>query len=155
MATEAGNGDPRLVVCAIDGSNADTNAVEVATQLAALTGARLALVAVAPTDTHDEREIAARAWTLEEALNSLRRNATKLDDRIEVDCYVDAGNPVRRLVEFAALTQPLLLVVGRNDSATGRIPSIVAGGLVRAAPCPVVVVSDTAPVPLLARPEGA
>jgi hypothetical protein len=36
----------------------------------------------------------------------------------------------------------------------GPAASIVAGGLVRAAPSPVVVVADTTPVPLLGRPEG-
>ena len=37
--------EARLIVCAVDGSIADTNAVEVATQLAVLAKARLALVA--------------------------------------------------------------------------------------------------------------
>jgi nucleotide-binding universal stress UspA family protein len=145
----------RVVVCAVDGSNADANAVEVATQLAVLTGARLALIAVAPALTGDSAEVARRKWTLEEALSALELTAKTLDDRVEVDCYVDAGNPVRRVVELATLVRALLLVVGTSASANGRPPSIVVGGLGRAAPCPVVVVSESAPVPPIVRLRGA
>lgn len=148
MAAEAKR-EARLIVCAVDGSIADANAVEVATQLAVLANARLALVAVASVRTGDTRHgFGQRAWTLEEALGALELTAKTLNSRIAVDCYVDAGNPVRRLVEFAALTQALLLVVGTN-ATTGRPPSIVANGLVRSAPCPVVVVPQAAPVPAL------
>lgn len=43
MAAEADR-EGRVVVCAVDGSSADASAVEVATQLAVLAEARLALV---------------------------------------------------------------------------------------------------------------
>ena len=142
---------PRVIVCAVDGSNADANAVEVAVQLAVLTGARLALVAVAPALAGDSADVARRRWTLEEAVSALELTAKTLDDRVDVDCYVDAGNPVRRLGEFATLVRALLLVVGTTASAKGRPPSIVASGLGRTAPCPVVVVSESAPVPPIAR----
>jgi nucleotide-binding universal stress UspA family protein len=153
MATDT---DPtRVIVCAVDGSNADANAVEVATQLAVLTGARLALIAVAPALADDPADVARRRWTLEEALSALELTAKTMDDRVDVDCYVDAGNPVRRVVEFATLVRALLLVVGRSASGKARPLSMVAGGLGRAAPCPVVVVSEHAPVPPIVRPRGA
>ncbi len=154
MAAEADR-RARLIVCAVDGSNADANVVEVATQLAILADARLALVAVAPARTGNAGELARLTWTLEEALSALELTARTLDGRVGVDCYVDAGNPVRRLVEFATLTRALLLVVGTNARAQGHPPSIVAGRLIRAAPCPVVVVSETTPVPAIARLNGA
>lgn len=154
MAFEADHA-PRVVVCAVDGSNADANAVDVATQLAVLTGARLALIAVAPALADDSAEVARRRWTLEEALSALELTAKTLDDRVDVDCYVDAGNPVRRLVEFATLVRALLLVVGTSAAAKDQPPSIIAGGLGRAAPCPVVVVSESAPVPPIVRLRGA
>lgn len=141
--------DPRLVVCAVDGSKADATAVEVAAQLAVLADARLALIAVVPLPADGPREPHLQGWTLEEALTALELTARTLDSRVGVDCYVDAGNPIRKLVEFAAQRQALLLVVGTNVSGTGRPPSIVAGGLARAAPCPVVVVPETVPAPIL------
>jgi nucleotide-binding universal stress UspA family protein len=95
------------------------------------------------------REFALPAWTLEEAMRALELTAAALDSRVGVDCYLDAGNPVRRLVEFAARTRALLLVVGANAPSSGRPPSIVASGLSRAAPCPVVVVPEAAPLPEL------
>lgn len=148
MAAEADR-EGRVVVCAVDGSTADASAVEVATQLAVLARARLALVAVAPVPMDDPRELAPPAWTLEEAMRALERTAATLDSRVGIDCYLDAGNPVRRLVEFAARTRALLLVVGANAPSSGRPPSIVAGGVARAAPCPVVVVPEAAPLPEL------
>ena len=57
---------------------------------------------------------------------------------------------VRRLVEFAERKAALLLVVGARRSPGGDPPSIVAGGLFRAAPCPVVVVPETAARPTIA-----
>jgi nucleotide-binding universal stress UspA family protein len=114
-----------------------------------LAGARLALVAVAPVPRGDTREFALPAWTLEEAMSALALRAVALDSRVGVDCYLDAGNPVRRLVEFAARTRALLLVIGTISPALGRPPSIVASGLIRAAPCPLVVVPEAAPLPEL------
>jgi nucleotide-binding universal stress UspA family protein len=148
MAADA-NRDARVIVCAVDGSSADARAVEVATQLAVLAEARLALLAVAPASTGDTREFALPAWTLEEAMKTLELTAAALDSRVRVDCYLDAGNPVRRLVEFAARTRALLLVVGTHARTSGRPPSIVTSGLTRAAPCPVVVVPEAVPLPEL------
>lgn len=82
-------------------------------------------------------------------MRALELTAATVDSRVGVDCYLDAGSPVRRLVEFAARTRALLVVVGTHARASGRPPSIVAGGLTRAAPCPVVVVPEGAPVPEL------
>jgi nucleotide-binding universal stress UspA family protein len=148
MAAEADR-EARVIVCAIDGSSADASAVEVATQLAVLARARLALLAVAPVPIGDTRGFALPAWALEEAMRALELTAAALESRVGVDCYLDPGNPVRRLVEFAARTRALLLVVGTQAQASGRPPSIVASGLTRAAPCPVVVVPETAPLPEL------
>ena len=82
-------------------------------------------------------------------MRALELTAATLDGRVGVDCYLDAGNPVRRLVEFAARTRALLIVVGTHARESGRPPSIVASGLTRAAPCPVVVVPEAAPLPEL------
>lgn len=119
MAADADREGQRVVVCALDGSSADASTVEVATQLAALAGARLALVAVAPVPTGDPREFALPAWTLEVAMRALELTAATLDGRVGVDCYLDAGNPVRRLVEFAARTRVLLIVVGNACAGVG------------------------------------
>lgn len=148
MAADADR-DARVIVCALDGSSADARAAEVAAQLAVLARARLALLAVAPAATGDAREFALPAWTLEEAMRALELTAATLDNRVRVDCYLDAGNPVRRLVEFAARTHALLLVAGTHARTSGRPPSIVTSGLTRTAPCPVVVVPEAAPPPEL------
>jgi nucleotide-binding universal stress UspA family protein len=151
MSAEADR-DARVVVCAVDGSSADAGAVEVATQLAVLAGARLALVAIAPVPVGARREFALPAWTLEEAMRALELTSAALESRVGVDCYLDAGNPARRLVEFSARTRALLLVVGTHARASGRPPSILASGLIRAAPCPVVVVPEVATLPKLHNP---
>lgn len=143
----ASNG--RVVVCAIDGSTSDGNAVEVATQLAVLAGARLALVAVAPVPVAGAREWGLPTWTMEEARAALELTAERLDHRVDVDVYLDSGNPVRRFAELAERKRALLLVVGTRGTLTGRPPSIVANGLARSAPCPVVIVPEAAPVPAL------
>jgi nucleotide-binding universal stress UspA family protein len=148
MAAEADR-EARVIVCAVDGSSADESAVEVATQLAVLAEARLALLAVAPVPIADTRELALPTWTLGEAMRALELTAAGLHGRVGVDCYLDAGNPVRRLVEFAARTGALLLVVGTHARASGRPHSIVASGLSRAAPCPVVLVPEAARLPEL------
>jgi nucleotide-binding universal stress UspA family protein len=138
----------RVVVCAIDGSASDGRAVDVATQLASLTKARLALVAIAPTPSSRNRDLDGPAWTLEEAKRALELNADVVDG-VEVELYVDSGNPVRRLLELAEQKRALLLVVGTPGPRTGRPPSIVASGLSRGARCPVVVVPETASTPSL------
>lgn len=145
MAVDADT-QARVILCAVDGSSADEPAIEVAAQLAELADARLALFAVAPVPIADAHDGALPTWTLDEAMRALERKAVALEGRIEVDCYLDAGNPVRRLVEFSGRTRPLLLVVGTRSRTT---PSIVASGLMRAAPCPLVVVPEAAPGPEL------
>ena len=56
---------------------------------------------------------------------------------------------MRRLVELAARKRALLLVVGARGTITGRPTSIVANGVSRSAPCPVVIVRDGMPIPEL------
>jgi nucleotide-binding universal stress UspA family protein len=148
------NTDERLVVCAIDGSAADGNAAEVATQLAVLAEARLALIAVAPVA--GAPDLGLRTWTMDEARRALELTAEALDRRVAVDVYLDSGNPVRRIVELAERKRALILVVGTSTPVPGRPPSITASGVSRSAPCPVVIVPETAPVPALdaARPGG-
>lgn len=146
-----GMADARVVVCAVEGSSSDGNAAEVAAQLAVLAEARLALVAVAPLPLAGARERDVPAWTMEEARRALELTASPLDHRVAVDLYLYSGNPVRRLVELAGRERALLLVVGTRGALTGRPPSIVAAGLSRRAPCPVVVVPEAAPVPALDR----
>lgn len=140
----------RVVVCGIDGSAADAATVEVAAQLALLARAELALLAVAPLPISGAREYGVPEWTLEEARTMLELTADGLRDRVAVECHLDSGNPLRRLAEFAARKRALMLVVGTRAPATGRPPSLVASGLARAAPCPLVVVPEAAPVPELA-----
>lgn len=140
---------PRVVLCAIEGSSVDTNAVEVAAQLAVLSEARLALLAVAPVPPGGALAWGLPSWTLDEARRTLDLRAEALDGRIEVDCYLEAGNPVRRLVELAARKRALLLVVGTRGPIASRPASIVASGVTRSAPCPVVVVPDGTPIPEL------
>lgn len=145
----------RVVVCAVEGSAVDGNAVEVATQLAVLAEARLALLAVAPVPPAGAREWGLPVWTLEDARTALELTAEALEGRIGVDCYLEAGNPGRRLIEFAARKRALLLVVGVPGPASGRPSSIVASGVARNAPCPVVVVPDGTAVPELESPQAA
>jgi nucleotide-binding universal stress UspA family protein len=128
----------RVIVCA----------VEVATQLAVLAEARLALVGFAPLPLGDP-PAGVPAWTLDEARRALELTAASLEGRVGVDCYLDAGNPVRALVELALRTHALLLVVGTTAPAADVPASIVATALARNAPCPVVVVPEAAPVPAL------
>lgn len=141
--------DSRVIVCAIDGSAVDENAVEIAAQLAVLSEARLALVAVAPIPPASAREWGLPTWTPGEAMRALELTTVGLLGRVDVDYYVEAGNPVRRLVEFAARKRALLLVLGTRGPASSRPASIVANGVSRNAPCPVVVVPAGTPVPEL------
>jgi nucleotide-binding universal stress UspA family protein len=94
-----------------------------------------------------------RAWTVEEARRTLEFTADALEQRIDVDCYLDSGNPVRRLVELAARKHALLLVVGTPGGASDQPPSIIASGVSRSAPCPVVVVRHGSRVPHLHLPQ--
>jgi len=137
--------DARVVICAIDGSTSDESAAEVATQLAVLAKARLALVAIAPVPVADTRDRHVPTWTVDEARRALQLTAEALAHRVDVDAYLDSGNPVRRLVELAERKHALLLVVGTR----GVPASIVASGLSRSAPCPVVIVREAAAVPAL------
>jgi nucleotide-binding universal stress UspA family protein len=139
----------RVVVCAIEGSAVDEKAVEVAAQLAVLSEARLALLAVAPVPPASAREWGLSTWTPAEAMRVLERTAVELLGRVDVDYYLEAGNPVRRLVEFAARKRALLLVVGTRSPAASGTASIVASGVSRNAPCPVVVVPDGTAAPEL------
>ena len=152
MAAER-NVAARVIVCAVEGSTADGNAVEVATQLSVLAQARLALLAVAPVPAGWRTRLGLPAWTLEEARQALELTAETLESRTGVDCYLEAGNPVRRLIEFAARKRALLLVVGVRGPISGRPSSIVASGVSRNAPCPVVVVPDGKAVPELEPPQ--
>ena len=139
----------RVVVCNLEGSRIDANTVEVARQLALVAHARLALVAVAPIHVPgDGRE--PRLWTAEEARAALELTAETINGAVDVDCYLELGNPVRRLTELAKDVGALLLVVGVRSDAAGRPPSITARGVARSAPCPVVIVPETAAVPALA-----
>jgi nucleotide-binding universal stress UspA family protein len=147
--TAASDRDSRVVVCAIEGSVVDENAVEVGAQLAVLSKARLALLAVAPVPPASAREWGLPTWTPAEARRALELTAAGLSGRVDVDCYLEAGNPVRRLVEFSARKRALLLVVGTRGPASSWPASIVASGVSRSAPCPVVVVPDGAAVPEL------
>lgn len=143
--------DSRVVVCAIDGSAGDENVVEIAAQLAVLSKAQLALLAVAPVPPASAREWGLPTWTPAEAMRVLERTTVGLLGRVDVDYYLEAGNPVRRLVEFAARKRALLLVLGTRGSASSGPASIVANGVSRNAPCPVVVVPDGTAVPELDR----
>jgi nucleotide-binding universal stress UspA family protein len=146
MAAEADR-DARVVVCALDGSMVDGSVVEVATQLAVLAEARLALLAVAPIPAIGASEWGFSAWTPEEAQRALELTAEALEHRVEVDCYLDSGNPVRALVELAAHRRALLLVVATRGPGSGRPTSMVASGVSRTAPCPVVIVPEGTHVP--------
>lgn len=137
----------RVVVCSLEGSRTDANTVEVARQLALVAQARLALVAVAPVQV-PARGQEPTTWTPEEARAALELTAETIDGAVAVDCYLELGNPVRRLTELARDVRALLLVVGM--SSADRAPSIIARGVARSAPCPVVIVPETAAVPALA-----
>jgi nucleotide-binding universal stress UspA family protein len=145
MASE-GERAGRVVVCAVEGASVDGNAVEVAAQLAVLSEARLALIAVAPVPPTGAHERELPAWTPDDARRALAFTADALEHRVDVDCYLEAGNPVRRLVEFAARKRALMLVVGSRGPVPRSPSSIVASGVVRSAPCPVVVVPDGTPI---------
>jgi len=58
------------------------------------------------------------------------------------------------LIEFAARKRALLLVVGTHGRLSRRPTSIIAGGVSRSAPCPVVVVPDGVAVSELSWPEA-
>lgn len=143
-----------VVVCAIEGSAVDPNAVEVAARLASALRARLALLAVAPTPALDTLDPGLPGWTPDEARAVLELTAQGLDHPFGVDCCLDSGNPVQRMVEFAARKRALLLVIGTNGRLSPRPASIIAGGVSRSAPCPVVVVPDGIAVSALGWPEA-
>jgi nucleotide-binding universal stress UspA family protein len=156
IARDAPTGPPekeRVVVCAFDGSAVDANAVEVATRLASALRARLALVAIVapPLETLDGHLPRPR---LDEARRALELTAQMLEHPFGTDCYLDSGNPVQRLIDFAARKRALLLVVGTHGRFSPRPTSIVASGVSRNAPCPVVVVPDGIAVSALSWPNA-
>ena len=138
----------RVVVCNLEGARHDANAVEVARQLAVVARARLALVAVAAVQVPGAFDVPP-TWTPEQARAALELTAATVDGAVDVDCYLEIGNPVRRLTEFARDTRALLLVVGTSTDAADRPASLSARGVARSAPCPVVVVPESAAVPAL------
>lgn len=148
MAPPEADESSRVVVCNLEGSRHDANAVEVARQLALVARARLALVAVAAVRVPGAFDVPP-TWTPEEARAALELTAATVDGAVDVDCYLEIGNPVRRLTEFAKDTRALLLVVGTSSDAADRPASLSARGVARSAPCPVVVVAESAAVPAL------
>lgn len=144
----------RVVVCAVDCATVHRNAVEVSAGLALVLRAQLALVAVAPAASLDTLDVGLPGGTPNEARRVLELTAEALDHPFGVDCYLDSGNPVQRLAEFAARKRALLLVIGTHDRLSQRPASIVAGGLSRSAPCPLVVVPDGIAVSELGWPEA-
>lgn len=142
----------RVIVCGVDGSPDAEEAARLAAQLAELAGARLALVAVVQVPVvhgaagvpWSRRQL--RASTLEAGAALLQRMAEAVGTRVPIDCHLELGDPVRRLIAVAERTRALALVVGTRGLGALRAAVLgsVAAGVCRQASCPVVVVPRAA-----------
>lgn len=139
---------PRHILVGFDGSPYAEQAFETALNLAALTGARLGIVAVAtlpepPGSVETRATIEAATQHYEEVFEHLRHRAESVGVALETRILV--GHPAEQIIRLAADTKVDLLVVGPRGRS--RISQWVFGSvskrIVNHAPCSVLVVRRT------------
>jgi len=141
---------PGVVVCGVDGSAEGFEAAGAADQLSARLGACLLLVHVVPSAGHLALADSVAADALERPERERRRAGGRIlreaSERHGLEARVQfrvvAGSTVDALARLAARENAELLIIGGRRR--GRLHRAATGdtalGLIRAAPCPVMVV---------------
>lgn len=139
----------RRILCPIDFSEPSTHALEQATSLARVYGARLAVLHVRPTVTpHPDLPVEGpvAAWLVAE-LAELRQRVDaacreSTADGVDVETLTTAGLPAAEILRCAGAPPADLIVMGTHG--TSGIQHLVLGSVaekvLRAASCPVVTV---------------
>ena len=139
---------PRHILVGFDGSPYAEQAFETALNLAAMTHARLGIVAVAtlsepPGAVETRAAIETATQHYEDVFENLRRRADSLGVVLETRILV--GHPAEQIIRLAADTRADLIVVGPRGRS--RISQWVFGSvskrIVNHAPCSVLVVRRT------------
>ena len=136
---------------ALDGSTGSDRALDVAIQLAKLSGASLTLAHIiewSPFSFHTPDELAERHKRREEELDRARRaivgpaEILTSDAGVSFDAIVRHGHPAESLVDLAAETGAKQIFIGRKgQSKMGALLfGSVAGSLVQTSAVPVTVV---------------
>jgi len=136
---------PKRILVGFDGSPFAEHAFDMALNLAALAGARLAVVSVAtlpepPGEVETKAALESATEHYEAAYENLRRRAEGRGLTLETRILV--GHPAEQIIRLAASTQVDLIVVGHRGRS--RISEWVSGSVskrvVNHAPCSVLVV---------------
>ena len=136
---------PKRILVGFDGSPFAEQAFEMALNLAALTGARLAVVSVAtlpepPGEVETKAALESATEHYEAAYENLRRRAE--DRGLTLETRILVGHPAEQIIRLAAGTHVDLVVVGHRGRS--RISEWVSGSVskrvVNHAPCSVLVV---------------
>jgi nucleotide-binding universal stress UspA family protein len=136
---------PKRILVGFDGSHLAEQAFETALGLAALSGGRLEVVAVAtlpepPGEVEAQAALESATEHYEEAYESLRRSAEARGVILETRVLV--GHPAEQIIRLAADTRADLIVVGYRGRSRIRewVFGSVARRIVGYAPCSVLVV---------------
>jgi nucleotide-binding universal stress UspA family protein len=136
----------RAITAGFDGSPESGIALDVATDLARATGAKLQLVSVAEVPVVGTGKGGASGWhALKEALEEQTRGQlaaarNQIPDDIEVEATLISGDPVEALASVAGTPGALLLLGSRAYGPLHRVLlGSVSRGLIRLAPCPLIV----------------
>jgi nucleotide-binding universal stress UspA family protein len=134
---------PEIIV-GVDGSPRSEDALSFASQLAAVTGAKLALLAAfAPGDRPTRPAGSALREHASEVTRKMLMRMRRLVDRESVTTHAIADrSPARALHTLAERNDAALIVVGSTHrSSVGRVlPGSTADRLLHRAPCPVAIV---------------
>jgi nucleotide-binding universal stress UspA family protein len=136
----------RAIAAGLDGSAESDLALMAASELAAATGAKLKLVAVAEPPVVGTGSGAADGWrAVKDAIEEQRREQlakawSTVPDGVEVEATLISGDPVEALVNVAGTPGTLLVVGSRGYGPLRRVLlGSVSTSLVRIAPCPLIV----------------
>jgi nucleotide-binding universal stress UspA family protein len=136
---------PRRILVGFDGSTFAEHAFEMALNLAALSGARLAIVSVAtlpepPGSVETRATLEAATEHYEAIFETLRRRAEERGLTLETRILV--GHPAEQIIRLAAETHVDLVVVGYRGRSRIRewVFGSVSRRVVNHAPCSVLVV---------------
>lgn len=139
---------------ATDGSEGADRAVDVAAELAKVSGGKLFIVTVAGNLSSEEmRELARAERNIDAALEGLSMQiltaAEKRAQRFgvtDIQLQIAWGDPARSIIQIAAREVADAIVLGRRGR--GRLPGLLLGSVsqkvVSLAPCTVIVVPELA-----------
>ena len=142
------------ILLATDGTEDSARAALAAADLSTVTGARLHVVHVwtgAPPPAHPGRALDDYSRLAAEAGEILRRDAwyARVDGAEVAGEHLRAGKPAEQITALAGELDADLVVLGSRGAGwlTRLVTGSVSEGVVRGAPCPVLVVRATASWP--------